>query len=111
MLFTAKNSTMLLTCQLPMRPSRNMLPPPLEPAATMYFRGIGTATPVHRFTKTECLEAFQQAAGTVEADAPTRDPARQRPASGTLEHVGLATRHAPQMWKGSRPEEPRTSAP
>ena len=25
----------------------------------MYFRGIGSATPVHRFTKAECLQAFQ----------------------------------------------------
>jgi predicted naringenin-chalcone synthase len=26
----------------------------------MYFRGIGTATPAARYTKAECLEAFQQ---------------------------------------------------
>ena len=25
----------------------------------MYFRGIGSATPVHRFTKSECLQAFE----------------------------------------------------
>jgi alkylresorcinol/alkylpyrone synthase len=26
----------------------------------MYFRGVGTATPPARYTKAECLEAFQQ---------------------------------------------------
>ena len=25
----------------------------------MYFRGIGTATPATRYTKAECLDAFQ----------------------------------------------------
>jgi len=35
----------------------------------MYFRGIGTATPVHRFTKTECLEAFQQSDWYARLDA------------------------------------------
>ncbi len=26
----------------------------------MFFSGIGTATPKNRYTKTECLEAFQK---------------------------------------------------
>lgn len=26
----------------------------------MYFRGLGTATPAHRYTKAECLAAFEQ---------------------------------------------------
>ena len=35
----------------------------------MYFRGIGSATPVQRFTKTECLQAFQASEWFVRLDA------------------------------------------
>lgn len=42
---------------------------PFEPAATMYFRGIGTATPDARFTKAECLDAFQKSDWFARLDA------------------------------------------
>ena len=35
----------------------------------MYFRGIGTATPAARYTKAECLEAFQQSDWFARLDA------------------------------------------
>ncbi len=34
----------------------------------MYFQGLGTATPPHRFTKAECLEAFQRSAWFAKLD-------------------------------------------
>ena len=35
----------------------------------MYFRGIGSATPVHRFTKSECLQAFEASEWFARLDA------------------------------------------
>ena len=35
----------------------------------MYLRGIGTATPAHRYTKAECLEAFQKSDWFTRLDA------------------------------------------
>ncbi len=37
--------------------------------ASMYFRGVGTATPPARYTKTECLLAFQQSDWFARLDA------------------------------------------
>ena len=39
-----------------------MMPPSSQSAPRMFFRGIGTATPEARYTKAECLEAFQKSA-------------------------------------------------
>jgi alkylresorcinol/alkylpyrone synthase len=35
----------------------------------MYFRGVGTATPINRYSKAECLEAFQQSDWFTRLDA------------------------------------------
>ncbi len=35
-------------------------PQRLQPAAPMFIRGVGTATPSTRYTKAECLQAFEQ---------------------------------------------------
>lgn len=37
--------------------------------ASMYFRGLGTATPPARYTKEDCLEAFQNSAWFARLDA------------------------------------------
>ena len=37
--------------------------------ASMFFRGIGTATPANRYTKAECLEAFQKSDWYARLDA------------------------------------------
>ena len=37
-----------------------LLLPRLRPAAPMFIRGVGTATPQARYTKAECLQAFEQ---------------------------------------------------
>src|SRR5664279_1933718 len=46
-----------------------MMPPSSQSTAHMFFRGIGTATPEARYTKAECLEAFQKSAWYTRLDA------------------------------------------
>jgi len=41
----------------------------LTPVASMYFRGVGTATPPARYTKAECLDAFQKSEWFARLDA------------------------------------------
>ena len=41
----------------------------MHDASTMYLRGIGTATPTARYTKADCLEAFQKSAWFGRLDA------------------------------------------
>src|SRR5512140_140123 len=40
-------------------PPRILAPIPIEPGESMYFSGLGTATPPTRYSKSECLTAFQ----------------------------------------------------
>lgn len=45
------------------------MPTPIEPAAPMFFSGIGTATPTARYTKAECLDAFRKSDWFARLDA------------------------------------------
>ena len=49
--------------------SPGLLLPKLRPAAPMFIRGVGTATPKARYTKAECLQVFEQSDGFGRLDA------------------------------------------
>ena len=55
----------------------------------MYFRGLGTATPTHCYTKAECLVAFEQSAWFKRLDSRAHWIAR----SVLQRDNGIATRH------------------
>ncbi len=52
-----------------------MMSEPCLPAS-MYVRGVGTATPLARYTKAECLQAFQQSEWFARLDARAHSVAR-----------------------------------
>ena len=51
---TAVAATATTTATQVTRPLR------LQPTAPMFIRGVGTAVPDTRYTKTDCLQAFEQ---------------------------------------------------
>ena len=55
----------------------------------MHFRGLGTATPTHRYTKAECLVAFEESAWFKRLDSRAHWIAR----SVLQRDNGIATRH------------------
>ena len=60
-----------------------------SPPAGVYFRGVGTATPSARYTKAECLKAFQQSEWFARLDARAHLVAR----TVLQRDNGIETRH------------------
>src|ERR1700692_2734021 len=50
-------------------PVRALMTSPSEALPSMFFRGIGTATPTACYTKADCLEAFQKSDWFARLDA------------------------------------------